>query len=108
MLYHKVPQFLQAHIYFNGERPVEGTMGADNELSWRFDKSSNTLSVSGPINERQPVYAACYNEDGRMLSVTMISIADSEITLGGDWTEIRLFWLDSTFAPKCASVVFNV
>ena len=84
-----------------------GSMGARNEVSWTFSEERGELVVTGEeISATQPIYAASYDEKGRMLDFAILSASGAMATFQ-DAATIRLFWLDGNLIPKCApGIVF--
>ncbi|MBR2742137.1 MAG: amidase domain-containing protein [Clostridia bacterium] len=72
-----------------------------------FGLDGEKLTVYGDVSADAPVYAAVYGENGRLLSVKIIT-APAAADAGGA-ARILCIWTDArTLAPKCGSVEFDL
>lgn len=82
--------------------PSGNTMGPKNELTWA--RNGRTLTVTGPVSAAEPLWAAAYDQNGRLLSVSPVTASGGSARLPGGAASVRLIWTDPGRAPKCASV----
>lgn len=78
------------------------TMGPNNELAW--SQSGRTITVTGPVSAAEPLWAAAYDQNGRLLSVSPVTASGGSVSFPGGAASVRLIWTDPGRAPKCASV----
>ncbi len=79
-----------------------GVLAGRNELSWRIDGGVLSLSAGQPWEGG--VFAACYNGQGRLETVKVLT-PDQPSTPVGPWvTRVKLFWAGADLAPQCESV----
>lgn len=82
--------------------PSGNTMGPNNELAW--SQSGRTITVTGPVSAAEPLWAAAYDQNGRLLSVSPVTASGGSVSFPGGAASVRLIWTDPGRAPKCASV----
>lgn len=82
--------------------PSGNTMGPKNELTWA--RNGRTLTVTGPVSAAEPLWAAAYDQNGRLLSVSPVTASGGSARLPDGAASVRLIWTDPGRAPKCASV----
>ena len=78
-----------------------GAMGNNGELYWTYRESTGQITVTGPVNNNDAVFVACYDANGKMLSVETITVSGGTIQTVSGTSAVGLFWLDSRLAPKC-------
>ena len=81
-----------------------GKMGEKDELSWTYSSKTNSVTISGPVSATEPVLVASFDKDGRMLSISRITDSGKAGTTSAHANTVKLFWVDTNNAPKCASV----
>ena len=84
------------------ERPLNGTLG--DALSWTYDPVAGTITVTGDMTSGSAVMAASYSGEGQMLSVGSITRSGGSAAVAPRAETIKLFWMDSSGKPLCASV----
>lgn len=84
------------------EPDVEGTLGANNELSWSFCRNTGMFTVRGEINANEPVIIASYDNNGKIVSQSIITESFGLAKAGADCCSVKAFWIDENCLPKCA------
>ena len=85
------------------ETAKTGVMGdGDDAVTWGLLKDTLTV-YNGALSAAEPLYAASYDADGRMLGVSVLTAAMQEATLPQDAARVKLFRPDASGAPKCAA-----
>lgn len=98
-------RLLNAHIIYGKASEPEvpaNTMGPKNELTWV--RNGRTLTVTGPVSAAEPLWAAAYDQNGRLLSVSPVTASGGSARLPDGAASVRLIWTNPGRAPKCASV----
>ena len=81
------------------------TLGENGEIAWEYRDSTGILTVTGrEISESAPVWAATYEESGRMTAACPITASGGTAEIGRDFDLLKLFWLDENETPKCPAV----
>ena len=93
---------LQNAVVHYAAGPSGNTMGPRNELTWA--RNGRTLTVTGPVSAASPLWAAAYDQNGRLLSVSPVTASGGSVSLPGGAASSRLIWTDGGRTPKCASV----
>ena len=78
-----------------------GIMGNSGELHWTYRESTGQLTVTGPVDTNDVVFATCYDANGKMLSAEPITASGGTVQIVSRTSTIALSWLDSRLAPKC-------
>ena len=84
-----------------------GQLSSDEEESVTWTYQDRTLSASGDLGEASLLIVSGYDSNGKMLSVGFISADGDSVSVSSDTAEVRLFWLNGSYAPKCAHVSFS-
>ena len=92
---------IKAELYLNGELPLRGTLGTNDELTWAFHRSAGMVIIRGDVSESEPVIVAVYNGKGQMAGVSYITAAGEKAFVGTGFDHVKLIWLDEFYAPKC-------
>lgn len=95
----------QAQIHFDSENSRERGMLGD--LTWVYYFDLGQIAIMGSVSEREPVYVAAYDENGKMISVAVITVSGGKATVNSGFDQIKLMWVDANFVPKCACVVIK-
>ena len=70
-------------------------------ITWSFRPAANTLSINGEIPEGHKVLIACYDENGMLTKLEVLTISGS-VKLP-DSARIRVFYIDGDSKPLCAA-----
>lgn len=84
------------------EPPSGNTMGPKNELTW--EREGRAVTVTGPVSAAEPLWAAAYDQNGRLLFLGQVTASGGSVSLPAGAASVRLIWTDPGRAPKCASV----
>lgn len=84
-----------------------GKMGPAEELTWTYSSKTDTVTVTGPVSPTEPVLAASYDKDGKLLSVSFITASGGEGKTADQARTVKLFWVDADRAPKCHHVTIG-
>lgn len=82
-----------------GDTTDTGTL-TDN-ITWSFRPAANTLSINGEIPEGHKVLIACYDENGMLTKLEVLTIKGS-VKLP-DSARIRVFYIDGDSKPLCGA-----
>lgn len=72
-----------------------------DDITWSFRPAANTLSIDGEIPEGHKVLIACYDENGMLTKLEVLTISGS-VKLP-DSARIRVFYIDGDSKPLCAA-----
>ena len=72
-----------------------------DDITWSFRPAANTLSINGKIPEGHKVLIACYDENGMLTKLEVLTISGS-VKLP-DSARIRVFYIDGDSKPLCAA-----
>ena len=118
-------------VYFGGTKEQWESLGGDDAISGtgarvifnNYPESSidiatgetvfgsvidNTLAVSGDVSASSPVYAAIYDENGKMISCEIMNTPDSADVSSG--AKVKLIWVnaaDLTAKSECMEFDLN-
>ena len=77
-------------------------------VQWQYADGTVTLTAgSGVISATAPIYVAQYDERGKMLSVQYLTSASQTAQISSQAVRVKLFWVDGSFAPRCAGAEFT-
>lgn len=88
-----------------GDAPLTYAMGAHSELT--LEREGNRLTVTGPVNARQPLWIAGYGGDGRMRSLLPVAQSGASCQLPAGAAKYKLFWLNADYTPTCESLTLT-
>ena len=91
-------------------QPQKGTLGDQNEFNWDYDNTTETITVSaasGTVSNSMPVLVANYDADGRMISMELITVSDSNANIEETAQTVKLFWISSAFIPLSSNAAFQ-
>ena len=84
-----------------------GNMSDVSGLSFKYDYTSGRIKVQNEdgvaVTSSTPVYIAIYEQSGRFRTVYILTGAGSVEIDDSNASTIKLFWLDASYAPKCAA-----
>ena len=72
-----------------------------DNITWSFRPAANTLSINGKIPEGHKVLIACYDENGMLTKLEVLTISGS-VKLP-DSARIRVFYIDGDSKPLCGA-----
>lgn len=75
----------------------------DNALDWRYT-ADDTLTVTGAVPEEEKILVGCYDAEGCLTDVALITKDALKARLEEGAATIKLFWLDTQTQPKCQAV----
>lgn len=84
------------------ENKDSGTMGSN--VAWSYNRTAETLDITGDIPEGQAVFVASYDENGKMLKLAIL--VDKKLGLEpgfGAW-RFKLFMFGEMMNPQCDAV----
>ena len=85
---------------------ASGKLTAGTEtVAWTYEE--HTLTATGDLSDTAFLVVSGYDSNGKMLSVGIISASGGTVSVSSDTAEVRLFWLNGSYAPKCAHVSFS-
>ena len=76
------------------------SMGPSWELGLKLEPESRRVTVTGGVSGSQPLFAASYDESGRLLAVQILR-GDGTAALDPAADACRLMWADQDAAPRC-------
>ena len=82
----------------------ERDLGEDT-LVWSCDAEGN-LALDGALPQGDLVLAACWDGEGRFTGARLLDADTTQAKLADGWTQVKLLWLNSTMAPRCAAARF--
>jgi len=91
----------------SGDGFTYGSFGENKELHWSFDRDAGTITVSGAVCAQHPIYAAGYDDDGKMCWVHRIDSSGQQAAVNKICAYIKLFWVDDCGRPKCRNVAIT-
>ncbi len=81
------------------EASLSGVLGNESKLSWTID--GGVLRVDAGQGWTGSVFAACYNNKGRLTEVKVLTPEHSSASVSPWVTRAKLFWTGEGLAPKC-------
>lgn len=88
----------------SGEAEDENSGSMGEGVTWSYDRTAKTLDVKGSIPSGQAVYVASYDENGKMLDLTIILGEQLGISPALEACRLKLFLIGASMNPACASV----
>ena len=84
------------------ENKDSGTMGSN--VAWSYNRTAETLDITGDIPEGQAVFVASYDENGKMLKLAILVHEKLGLEPGlGAW-RFKLFMFGEMMNPQCDAV----
>lgn len=86
-----------------------GTMTGGNgqTMSWMYTKDDQVVVTAGTLQEDEQVLVGCYNGQGCLTGVKLLTRAELTAQLESGIPTVKLFWLDGEQEPMCESVTVN-
>ena len=83
--------------------------GKKDELNWMYYEVSCKVVIAGPaVTPVQPAFVASYDENGRMLSFSIILNGGDSADVAKDPDIIKLFWVNSVGVSQCRNAEIKV
>ena len=102
----KISSDLTVTITATPEESESGELNAGTEtVTWTYQ--DHTLTANGSLSETSLLAVSSYDSDGKMLSAGIISASGGTVSVSSDAAEVRLFWVNEDYSPKCAHVSFS-
>lgn len=81
-----------------------GNLGEESDgLTWVY-AADDTLTVTGAVPEEEKILVGCYDGEGCLTEVALITKDALKARLAEGVERIKLFWLDAQTQPKCQVV----
>lgn len=81
-----------------------GNLGEESDgLTWVY-AADDTLTVTGAVPEDEKILVGCYDGEGCLTEVALITKDALKARLAEGVERIKLFWLDAQTQPKCQVV----
>ena len=91
------------------DNPIQtGILGNNQELTWTYNSDTEKVTVTGTaLSASEPVYVASYDKNRKMISVEIITASGGSAAVEDDAASVKLFWVGSTFVPRCSNEEFH-
>jgi hypothetical protein len=92
-----------------GEKQVETVANLGNYVATLLQSETTvTIAMDEAIPADEYVMVAVYDENHRFLGIERVKGTGGTVDLSSSAGQLALFWLDSSFAPKCEQVTQNL